>query len=146
MYKILTKHFMRWKFPVYLWGCFILAVTSYPKIEIPDIGFDAVDKLAHFVVYFIFGYLLIRSFTEGEGLKLSTGIKKTSLIGIGFAMFDEFHQLFIPGRAAEFLDLLADILGIILAQLAFYFVIQLRIKLKKSYSYNTLYGQYYEKK
>ncbi len=145
MRNMLTKKFIRWKLPVYLWGAFILIITSWPKIEIPDVGFDALDKLAHFGVYFIFGYLLVRSFTEGEGLNLPGGIKRTCLIGIGFAVFDEFHQFFIPGRAAEVLDLLADILGIVIAQVAFYLVVQLKLKYSKSYSYQTLYGQYDDK-
>ena len=43
------------------------------------------------------------------------------LIGILYAVSDEFHQLFVPGRAGQFRDVLVDgagtVLGVLLASI-----------------------------
>jgi VanZ family protein len=124
--QMLNKHFIRWKLPAILWGATILTLTSYPKLEIPDIGFNAIDKVAHLGVYFIFGFLIIRALAEGRAQTLRDYIK-TSLFGICFALFDELHQLFIPGRCCEAWDAVADIIGIFLGLVIFYFIMVLRI-------------------
>ena len=114
---------LRIHLPVLLYALFILVLTSYPKLETPgfDLGWE--DKIYHFGAYFIFGLLLARSTTECKLEKLSSGIFKASIIGIIFSIFDELHQIAIPGRYAEFYDGLADITGILTAQLAFFVLI-----------------------
>jgi VanZ family protein len=34
-------------------------------------------------------------------------------IAVGYAFTDEFHQMFVPGRSAQFSDLLADAIGVV---------------------------------
>ena len=41
----------------------------------------------------------------------------TVLIASLYGLFDEIHQMFVPGRSAEFLDWLADFSGSLLAVL-----------------------------
>ena len=71
-----------------------------------------VRKLAHFSIYALCGILLI-------SLMLTFKIKNLLRIGISFslgliyAISDEIHQSFIPGRAAQATDVLIDTLGII---------------------------------
>jgi VanZ family protein len=43
----------------------------------------------------------------------------SSAITSGYGILDELHQLLIPGRTAEGLDMIADILGSILAAALF---------------------------
>jgi VanZ family protein len=118
---MLNKQFVQWKLPMVLWGSIILALTSYPKLEIPDIGFNSIDKVAHLGVYFIFGFLLIRALTEGQVQSTRDNVK-TALFGICFAAFDELHQLFIPGRSCDVWDAVADIIGVILGLYIFHVI------------------------
>ena len=74
------------------------------KIEFP------VRKLAHMTEYFILAICM--SFplyvygVRGFWLFLLAG-----LLCVGFACTDEFHQLFVPGRAGRFTDVLIDTTG-----------------------------------
>lgn len=61
-----------------------------------------IRKTAHFSLYFI----------GGIGAFLATGsLKKSILIVFTLGGIDEFHQYFVPGRGAQFTDVLIDTLG-----------------------------------
>ena len=113
------NQFIRWQLPVVLYALFILFLTSYPKLEIPDVGFSWDDKIYHFGAYGIFGLLLARATTQYSPEKWRKGIFIASCIGIVFGIFDELHQSVIPGRYTELADLAADISGILSAQVTF---------------------------
>ena len=123
-----TNNFIFWKLPALLWSLTILALTSYPKLEIPDIGFSAMDKLAHMSVYYVFGFLLIRAFMENRQDLPFYDYCRIGLYGIAFAVFDELHQKVIPGRFCEFWDGMADIIGIVLGIITFYIIKDRAIK------------------
>jgi VanZ family protein len=78
------------------------------------------DKIYHMMAYFVFGFLLVRANTKGEMAKFKTCAMVAIAIGSVFAVFDELHQMFIPGRTCDFFDATADIVGILLAQFAFW--------------------------
>ena len=136
------EKFLKWDLPAWLWGLIIAILTSYPKVELFETPFDATDKLAHFGVYFIFGLLLMRAFTKWEKLHIKRGFLRTTLVGVPFAVFDELHQLFIPGRTADLWDGAADILGIFTAQIVFYWTLSIYLKLKKTKSHRVIYDEY----
>ena len=137
------SEFVRWKIPVIAWACTILFLTSMPHLEIENVDFDASDKLAHFAVYFIFGYLTIRMFMQGYDLRWRSALIRSTITGIVFAAFDEAHQLLIPGRSAEILDAAADILGVLAAQLVY---VLLFWRARGDKNVNILFGPRYEKK
>ncbi|HEY0707458.1 MAG TPA: VanZ family protein [Polyangia bacterium] len=61
------------------------------------------------MVYGVFGFacaraLRLRGFARFR-LSLATAL------AVGFGVSDEFHQSFVPGRAVEALDVLADLVG-----------------------------------
>lgn len=72
-----------------------------------DVMTFLVRKSAHSIAYFIFGIL---AFNAVRLLGLSTTKKILLSIGIVvlYAMSDELHQLFVPGRSAELRDVLID--------------------------------------
>ena len=47
------------------------------------------------------------------------------IFSIAYAVSDEIHQLFIPGRAFQFSDILVDTLGIILGAAVMYLIMKL---------------------
>lgn len=116
------SHFLWWYIPVIAWALLIFTLTSIPTLETPSLGFDAEDKLYHFIVYFVFGFLLTRALLQDRIDWLKKSLIAGPILGALFAAFDEFHQLFIPGRSCDIADALADISGILVAQIAFYFL------------------------
>lgn len=65
-----------------------------------------IRKLAHFTEYFILGilvYNLISSYNKRTYMAL--------IICILYAISDEVHQIFVPGRSCQMYDILIDSLG-----------------------------------
>jgi len=108
------KYFMRYWVPVILYAGLIFTVSSFPlpppKVEIPFI-----DKLIHLIEYGILGFLFYRA------LRVSRLAKQVFILAIIFsilyALSDEIHQYFVPGREFDLWDLAADSLGIVLVAL-----------------------------
>jgi VanZ family protein len=96
----------RWVAPL-AWGGLILLLTSIPT---PDISPPrATDKLVHFALYLVLGALSLRAAAAAAApwarvLPVALGVCL-------FGAFDEWHQLVVPGRAADVFDWLADALG-----------------------------------
>ena len=69
-----------------------------------------VRKNAHFLIYFVLGMLVVRAFRVSEIRN-----KKSILLALGicilYAISDELHQLFVPGRGAQVKDVLIDSTG-----------------------------------
>ena len=99
--------------------CYMLLITilsHIPQKDIPESitsgPTDNIDLLFHFVEYSILGFLLFRSITSDELLTFHP-FYGSLLIGISFAILDEFHQSFVPGRHMSSIDMLFDSLGIV---------------------------------
>ncbi len=73
------------------------------------------DKVLHILVYFGFGVLLFLTL-KSAGRPVIKSVILTVLAGILYGASDEFHQMFVPGRSASIMDLLADTTGILFAQ------------------------------
>jgi len=80
--------------------------------DIPKIDFPYIDKIAHFVEYFILGALLVRAFANTSA---KTNFKIILLLSIliasAYGILDEFHQRFVSGRSPEIFDIFSDIIG-----------------------------------
>ena len=77
-----------------------------------------VRKAAHFTEYLILGGLLALVFSTIR-MKYSGRIVLSVLIGILYAMSDEFHQSFVAGRAMQGFDVLIDSGGVIFGAIVF---------------------------
>ena len=80
-------------------------------INIKDIGLLSliIRKLAHFIEYFILGILVINFITRYDK-KIIIAI----LLCIIYATSDEIHQIFVPGRSCQIIDIMIDSLGSIM--------------------------------
>ncbi len=87
-------------------------VTEVPKPK-PNYGKwnTLVRKQAHFFLFFVLGILV--STTMIINYKMSLTLKALVSFGICFirALLDEFHQTFVPGRGAEWQDVMIDSFG-----------------------------------
>ena len=72
-----------------------------------------IQKYAHIFVYFLMGVFSFGAVCERKNIWLRPFI--ALIICYAYAVFDEFHQYFIPGRAAEFTDTLIDAIGLVTA-------------------------------
>lgn len=72
---------------------------------------DKFDKLLHLVEYFPLGILWLLFLNQFE-------IRRSYALSFVFSSFyalsDEFHQMFVPGRIASWQDLGVDLIGIAL--------------------------------
>ncbi len=115
--------FLKWRLPFFLWTLIILFLTWYPKVEIPDLGINAEDKVAHIAVFLLWGILMLRMLNRYEINDLSGAVKLVIVSGTLFAIVDESIQGLIPGRYFTFYDMLANAAGVWLSPLIFRFIL-----------------------
>ena len=75
----------------------------------------AIRKAAHFTEYAVFGWLIARALRDARGWQLHHALLAVALAG-AYAVSDEVHQIFVPGRTAAVGDVLIDVLGAATAQ------------------------------
>ena len=80
--------------------------------EIVELLQPIVRKLAHFTLYTLGGILIFNLFNSFK-LKNREKIGYSLLVGALYAITDEIHQLFVPGRSGMIKDVFIDTLGII---------------------------------
>ncbi|MBL7975246.1 MAG: VanZ family protein [Candidatus Kapabacteria bacterium] len=99
--------------PVILYSAMIFYLSAQSQPMSPDLGFEMQDKVYHCGAYFIYGMLLIIALSSKFDLANSKRLM-IYVLGIGglFALSDEVHQYFVPGRSAEVWDWLADVVGL----------------------------------
>lgn len=68
-----------------------------------------VRKSAHFIEYFILSFLISNALLED--FSFYDAIILSLLITFLYAVFDELHQFFVPGRACKFTDVIIDTSG-----------------------------------
>lgn len=111
--------------PLALYWIVLLAATSIPTDHFPAITF--LDKMVHFTAYFGLGILfnLTLLFQNKYFILKRNSHLSTIIIGSIYAVLDELHQLFIPGRFCDIMDMIADVAGLVVAVICVYLVIKL---------------------
>lgn len=71
-----------------------------------------IRKIAHFSIYTLVGFLLMALFSTYENIKRKYQIYISAMIGILYAISDEIHQSFTPGRGPKVTDVFIDSLGV----------------------------------
>jgi VanZ family protein len=91
--------------PVVAWAVLIFGLSSIPDLGTGLGGWDlALRKIAHAAEYAVLGALLFRAL----------GRELTAVaIGIAYAVTDEVHQTFVPGRQGAVLDVVVDAVGVL---------------------------------
>jgi hypothetical protein len=98
-------------FPVAAWMAVIFIGSSFPAGVIntpPEIFMFA----AHFLEFLILALFMIRALNGAFGRPLSLGMAFAAfVVCLAYGILDEFHQLFVPGRVADPIDLATDATG-----------------------------------
>ena len=94
-----------------------------------------IRKLAHFSIYTLLGLEIMGLMTKTK-LKDKTRILITIGLGMSYAILDEFHQSFSPGRTPKVTDVYIDTLGIILGALLVILIRTFYQKIKVKYCKN----------
>ncbi len=99
----------------------VLDAVGYDKETMPPVEYEkiktktefSIRKLAHFSEYGIFGCFLCMFFLTFErfGKKKYPAFLCSLGISVPYAVFDEWHQSFVPGRGPGFRDVLIDSSG-----------------------------------
>ena len=88
-------------------GIFVVSSMSSPPMSsnIPDVG-------AHAVAYGVLGASFVCGFTGARWRRVTfKTVALATVCALVYGISDEFHQSFVPGRTAEFRDLIADFCG-----------------------------------
>lgn len=97
----------------------IMVVSSIPSVPTLKIHTAKSDiRLDYFIHFCEYGFLAFIAFLTFTGKDFTTPFKSFILIALGlviFAVIDEFHQKFIPGRTFNPKDLMSNVGGIIFA-------------------------------
>lgn len=88
----------------------IFFVSSLPQPPVPP----GPDKPWHAIAYFGFAVVVVRAVAGGLPRRID---RRTAGLAIAFAVTyavtDEMHQWFVPGRSADVRDLIADAIGVL---------------------------------
>lgn len=90
-----------------------------------------VRKAAHFASYFLLGSLCAGAFLSDTRRLLVTNLYALGL-SFAYAVSDEIHQLFVPGRAGRLLDVGIDTAGALCGILVFCAVLTLVKRVRKN--------------
>ena len=93
------------------WALLIFVLSSIPGAAFPHSKLLSYDKLIHAGVYSILGAFTFLALPRRWSPKASVLVLIAGAITTLYGMTDEFHQLFVPGRAADWRDVLADCVG-----------------------------------
>ncbi len=88
-----------------------------------------IRKIAHFSIYAVVGALLMALFKTYK-LKEINSISYSLILGTIYAISDEIHQCFIPGRGPQVTDVIIDSIGVLFGILLLIFVIKIFEKKK----------------
>ena len=95
----------------------VQALIEFLHVDAKILSF-AVRKCAHFTEYLLLGLSLFATVREYDPVRLERNEQwqRTALLswGIGalYALTDEVHQAFVPGRSCEIRDMLIDSCGV----------------------------------
>lgn len=113
LYKLFLSNKKKYLYiPLGLYWLLILILTSIPGSHIPKL-FGISDKIKHIGAYLGLSFLLTFALFLQKKYK---NISKHSyifalLVTSIYGLFDEVHQIFIPGRSFDWWDLVADVVG-----------------------------------
>ncbi|MBZ0199793.1 MAG: VanZ family protein [Ignavibacteriaceae bacterium] len=131
--KILEKKVYLVYAPLAVYWAAIAVATSIPAKSLPKTSIN--DKIEHILAYFGLGFLLsFALYAQGKYIFLKNNYAISALlITLIYAVVDEIHQLLIPGRQCDILDMIADLAGAIAGIILIKVIVKIFIPEKINY-------------
>jgi VanZ family protein len=105
------RNFLRRYGATLAWALALFTLSSIPDLTSPLHISKWDDKWQHTLAYMPFGWLLVQSLSW-NGRKGQSLLWLAIVIGVLYGISDEIHQYFVPGRFADWRDVLADAIGV----------------------------------
>ena len=107
----MQNYFLKYWFPVIAYALLIFAISSIPSNNLPQAPF-MLDRFFHLLEFLLFGVLFARAVKRTSKIGDRKIIFWFSLLFVSlYALSDEVHQIFVPGRHADVFDLIFDGIG-----------------------------------
>ncbi len=110
-----VKNFLFLWLPVVVQMSLIFYFSSQPSDSAVLEDFPLPGFVGHLTGYGLLGLFLYRAFNRGFYPWQVRNALKSTLFGLLYAISDEIHQLFVPGREASLTDVLIDLAGVLAA-------------------------------
>lgn len=98
-----------------------LNIGNLSVLDFTEIAFIPVRKLAHFSEFAILGILMYLNVRE---YKKNRVVLITFVLSTLYALSDEIHQIFVPGRACTFVDMCIDTSGALIGILLIHLILK----------------------
>lgn len=110
---------LRYIIAISLYCVFLLYISTDPEApKPPGFNFDGVDKLGHFGAYAVLAALAAVGLQRSRPTATPAAVFLVPLaFSFGYSFALECVQLFLPNRYFEVLDLIANLLGAVAAQM-----------------------------
>ncbi|GDX63433.1 hypothetical protein LBMAG35_02710 [Chlorobiota bacterium] len=103
------------KLPLLVASAGIFYFSSLPQPPFVLTSFQWQDKVLHLAAYFAYGITIALAIHVHQSISSNKKMTLIGLIGFLYALSDEYHQSFVPGRTSELGDIIADWIGVISA-------------------------------
>ena len=92
---------------------YMSSLPDHSLLSNGSLGEQIISNLAHIPAYALLAFLWLKTFDRKENRGTLSMVNVQILIGLViFAVSDETHQSFVPGRTASYMDVGLDFLGI----------------------------------
>ncbi len=104
------------RFLFWFWLSAIIIISSIPGLSIPKMNIVKfefrLDYVFHFIIYFIFSIIFFIWKINGKKQRKFNLLAMMIILSVILAVFDEFHQMLIPGRTFNPVDLIYNCAGL----------------------------------
>ena len=120
MVNCLNKQALIYRWPLVIYAITIFVQSCFPSPEVLQ-QLDLSDKSLHFGGYALLGALMVRMLKrELPGQSPWKIIVLAVVASTFYGVSDELHQALVPGRAADAMDVVADLAGSSLGAILFW--------------------------
>ena len=103
-----------------------------PNVEFDISSFNhIVRKSAHFFAYLVLGVLAMNAFRR-SGVQGYKSIMLAAAVCVLYAVSDEFHQLFVPGRGGQAKDVFIDSAGATVGIVVYLLINRVAVRSRKN--------------
>lgn len=99
--------------PALGWMSIIFYLSSLTASQMPS-AHGIPDYILHAAIYFVLAFFLFVFFQRVHQRGLAVTFVLTMIVGLLYALSDEWHQSYVPTRSCSGWDILADMVGMVL--------------------------------